>query len=201
MTRRERARLVLALEARCPRCAAAREAGGHTCLECGFALPARSGALALLRRRWISRLGWYPGDAVFAVLAAGLVATAGAASALELGRWRAGSHPGTIVIATTAPLAPAAPAGWPAGQSDWTVVLASLPAGGDDRAASTLARQALRDGLTQVRVLDSSRFASLLPGYAVVVSGVYGSLADAQTALRSVQVRGFAGAYTTFVAA
>jgi hypothetical protein len=47
------------------------------------------------------------------------------------------------------------------------------------------ARQARRRGVTSVGVLDSSRFASLHPGYWLVFAGIYGSEAEATSALRA----------------
>ena len=51
------------------------------------------------------------------------------------------------------------------------------------RAALARARAARKKGLPQVGVLDSSRYASLHPGYWVVFSGVYTSEAEATSAL------------------
>jgi hypothetical protein len=45
------------------------------------------------------------------------------------------------------------------------------------------AKTARRKGLSQVGVLDSSRYASLHPGYWIVFSGVYSSEAEATSAL------------------
>ena len=54
--------------------------------------------------------------------------------------------------------------------------------------------------LNQVGVIDSSRFASLQPGYYVVFTGVYGSKADADAAVATVRQAGFAGAYSREIA-
>lgn len=194
---------VRALRSSCPRCGAEREAGGRYCLECGLALPASAGALAALRRAWIRRLGWYPGDFVWLALAAAALAAAGAAAAVALGGWRAGTHPGTIVDPAPAAAAaglPGAGTPWPVGEAGWTVALSSLPASGGRKAADALAARATADGLPAVGVLDSSSFASLQPGYYVVFSGVYGSSSDAGAALPSVQAHGFAGAYSIRIA-
>lgn len=183
---------------RCPRCGAAREPDQRYCLECGLALPALGGTLAALRRGWIARFGWYPGDFVWVALATLVVAGALGGGAIALGRWR--TAPSRTVVAP-APAAPApAPAssaaGWPAGVRGYTVVLSSFPAGRGRAGADALAARARSAGLPQVGVLASSRFASLPPGYDVVFSGVYGSASEAQTALASALARGYAGAYT-----
>jgi hypothetical protein len=83
---------------------------------------------------------------------------------------------------------------WPAGKNGYTVVLSSLPTSAGIQAARTKAQQALAAGLPSVGVLDSSRFSSLHPGYYVVFSGVYGTLAEAQRAATSAASR-YANAY------
>jgi hypothetical protein len=105
--------------------------------------------------------------------------------------------------ATTTPRAtPAKPkpsgglAQWPAGRNGYTVVIESLPSGGGGQASALRkARQAAAAGLPQVGVLDSGKFSSLHPGYAVVFSGVYSSLAQAQTAANAAASKGFRSAY------
>ena len=49
----------------CPRCGAPRGPASVYCIECGLRLPERRGAVASLRRRWVRRIGWYPGDWVW----------------------------------------------------------------------------------------------------------------------------------------
>lgn len=70
---------------------------------------------------------------------------------------------------------------WPAGKSGWTIVLDSVPATNGRAGAAAEAKQALRLGMTQVGVLDSSRFSSLHPGYFVVFAGIYDTEAEAQS--------------------
>ncbi|HKP18320.1 MAG TPA: hypothetical protein VJT84_07560 [Gaiellaceae bacterium] len=83
---------------------------------------------------------------------------------------------------------------WPA-RDGFTIVLVSIPARGNGRAdAEQRAKEALSRGLRDVGVLDSSKFASLHPGYYVVFSGVYGSLSDAETAATRASSR-FPNAY------
>jgi hypothetical protein len=88
---------------------------------------------------------------------------------------------------TTAPPArPANPAAitWPAGQRGWTIVLLSLPQANGRDAAAAQAKKARDGGLRRVGILDSSRYASLHPGYYVVFQGVYGDEAEASSALQ-----------------
>ena len=56
---------------------------------------------------------------------------------------------------------------------------------GGRKAADARAKQARAKGLPQVGVLDSSSYASLHPGYWVVFSGIYGSEAEATSALEA----------------
>ena len=85
---------------------------------------------------------------------------------------------------------------WPVGQNGYTVVIESLPSGGGGQAAALRkARAAAAAGLPQVGVLDSGRFSSLHPGYAVVFSGVYTTFAKAQSAADAAAAKGFRSAY------
>ncbi|HEY3922451.1 MAG TPA: hypothetical protein VGL76_10090 [Gaiellaceae bacterium] len=105
-----------ALETRCPRCGAAREANQEYCVECGLRLPPLRGPIPALRRRWVRRVGWYPGDWIWVSLVTFAVAAAGAAVAIAIGSGPS-SAAGTTVVApppasvpvTTAPL-PTTPA-------------------------------------------------------------------------------------------
>ncbi|HXK13136.1 MAG TPA: hypothetical protein VNH45_01230, partial [Gaiellaceae bacterium] len=82
----ERESAISAADRTCPRCGAAREPDQRYCLECGLVLPEVSGRLPSLRRRWIRRLGWYPGDWIWVSLLTLVVAGVGAASAIILTR-------------------------------------------------------------------------------------------------------------------
>ena len=82
-----------------------------------------------------------------------------------------------------APVGPSGVAEWPTDEDGWTIALASVPQTAGRAAALTRARTARRKGLPQVGVLDSSRYASLHPGYWIVFSGVYSSEAEATSAL------------------
>jgi hypothetical protein len=159
----------------------------------------------VLRRAWVSRLGWYPGDFVWLALATAVVAAAGAAASIAVAQSRGAGRQATILAPTPSSVAvvrrsePDGKTRWPPGEAGWTVVLASAPASAGDRGAGALAARAAAGGLPQVGVLASSRYPSLLPGYEVVFSGIYGTEADAQTALRSVRARGYGGAHATRV--
>jgi ribosomal protein S27AE len=82
----ERETAISAADRTCPRCGAAREADQRYCLECGLVLPEVTGRLPSWRRRWIRRLGWYPGDWIWVSLLTLVVAAAGATSAIILTR-------------------------------------------------------------------------------------------------------------------
>jgi len=91
--------------------------------------------------------------------------------------------PRTTAPTTTTPPRPPATLAWPRDRRGWTIVLVSLPQsvgrdGADERAA-----EARRGGLPNVGVLNSSRFASLHPGYFVVFTGIFDSQAEATSAL------------------
>jgi hypothetical protein len=84
---------------------------------------------------------------------------------------------------------------WPAGRSDWTVVLQSLPTTNGRAFALAQARAAEHAGLEDVGIIDSSQFSSLHPGYYVLFSGVYGSFDDADTAVTEARSHGYPRAY------
>jgi hypothetical protein len=224
MTRRQEA--VAAVEGRCPRCGAPRERTQEYCVECGLRLPTLRGSIPALRRRWVRRLGWYPGDWVWVSLLTLPVAVAGAAVAIAFGGESSSvaattavaraPRPITTTTAASLPTAPEpgaskrpktapattqpAPAGgrlpWPAGRNGWTIVLFSYPLTSGTIAAYSTAARAAHSGLPEVGVIDSGQFSSLHPGYYVVFSGVYSSASEAEAALRSVHASGFSSAYT-----
>jgi hypothetical protein len=204
-------------------------------VECGFRLPPSYGVVPELRRRWLRRVGWYPGDWIWTALLTLAVATAGAAAAIAVTEARdsgarrvyvtptdVGSvhepttapasvantatlptapEPTVTGPARTAPAAPPAPPNgrtpWPKDRDGWTLFLMSYPkedAAGRE-AALAAATRAAKARLPEVGILDSSRFASLHPGYYVVFSGIYSSQGRAITALRTARASGFSGAY------
>jgi len=228
--RAERRTAIAAADTTCPRCGSARAAGDRYCLDCGLPLPTVDGRIASLRRRWLRRLGWYPGDWVWLTIPSLLVAAAGAAVAIVVSdRHREANAavfsapavvsvvvPGssarprvTTVDTSTLPIPPepgsptAADNGriaWPANKNGWTIVLVSYPQQGGRSAAVATASRAVKSQLRQVGVLDSGDFPSLQPGYFVVFSGIYATKDDADAAVSTAHQAGFAGAYSRQIA-
>jgi hypothetical protein len=167
----------------CPRCQEPFATGQEYCLECGVRLdggPGRSGSA--LRSGWALRAS-----------VAALVALAGAAAAIAATDSGGGGQNvvtaiggfATAPVTTTGGASQGALGGadWPAGQDGWTVALAALPQTEGRKPALSRARAARAKKLPQVGILDSSRYASLHPGYWIVFSGVYASEAEATSAL------------------
>ena len=169
----------------CPRCREPLASGQEYCLECGARVT--DGALR-------SGSSWRSGWALRS-LAAAVVALVGAAAAIAA----TGSGGGGPAIVTAiggfatapqtttdeSPVGPSVITEWPAGEDGWTIALVTLPQTGGRPAALARARAARAKGLPQVGILDSSRYASLHPGYWIVFSGVYASEAEATSALES----------------
>jgi hypothetical protein len=204
----ERESAVAAADETCPRCGARRRRDQRYCLDCGLALPDVTGRVASLRRRWIRRFGWYPGDWVWMALLTLVIAAAGATAAVIVaektegaGRPAVATSPGATSPADRKRPAPRANGhvAWPASWNGWTIVLVSYPSTRAVDARETTAR-AVKAGLHLVGILDSSRYASLQPGYLVVFSGIYGSQDDADAAVATARQAGFAGAYSRQVA-
>ncbi|HEX7255021.1 MAG TPA: hypothetical protein VF236_03765 [Gaiellaceae bacterium] len=84
---------------------------------------------------------------------------------------------------------------WPQRRNAWTLVLLSLPTSAGRPAAVGRAREAIRAGLSEVGVLESSEYASLHPGYFVVFSGVYPTIGAAQDAVSEAAEAGYENAY------
>jgi hypothetical protein len=206
----------------CPRCGTPYAAHQEYCLECGLRLPTR-GVVTTLATSWRRRVPWYPGDWIWSALA-GLVVAAIATAVVVAATWGNGggstivatgpTRTGSVTtVGTTTPLsppiepttAPASPAPppattsgpipWPAGKNGFTVVLESIPATSGRPAALARARAALRAGLKDVGILDSSQYPSLHAGYYVVFSGIYASNVDATSAAASAKASGYADAY------
>ena len=232
----DRESAILAADRTCPRCGAPREPDQRYCLECGLALPRVEGRLPALRRRWIRRVGWYPGDWIWVSLLTLLVAAAGAGAAIYLTQRNEASgsvfvatstapvtEPSTVPTTTAAPTVdtstlPTAPEPttpgrkpkpkglkngripWPKNENGWTIVLVSYPKTTGRTAALQTADRAARGGLRQVGVLDSSRYASLQPGYFVVFTGIYPGKSDADSAVATARQAGFGGAYSRQIA-
>jgi hypothetical protein len=227
-----RALAVAAADGTCPRCGTSRASDQRYCLGCGFVLPIVTGRVASLRRAWIGRIGWYPGDWVWGTVLALVVAAAATAAAVVVasrhhargvsftsvpagvalrepatqttgaGGAPAGSRVDTATLPTPPEPGSTAAAGqngrvaWPSGETGWTIVLVSYPKTFGHPQALATASRAAKKGLSEVGVIDSSRYASLQPGYYVVFTGVYASKADADAAVTTARQAGFAGAYS-----
>jgi hypothetical protein len=119
----------------CPRCGSARGPDERYCLDCGFELPAVTGTLAALRRRWIRTIGWYPGDWVWLPLLTLVVAIAGAATAIALTGRVAPDTSNTFTVPATTPVttpstttaATTAPATTPAPPQTFSSDTSTLP--------------------------------------------------------------------------
>src|SRR5918992_5819410 len=171
----------------CPRCGARFVARQEYCLECGVRLPgpgplgySRAGVVGW-RLRTIAALLVALGGAAVAV-----TATSGGRESAEVLTATGGfaTLPTTSTLPAPEEDGPAGIVEWPAGEEGWTIALASLPQTEGRRLADTRMRQARRRGLSPVGILDSSRYASLHPGYWIVFSGIYGSEAEATSALQ-----------------
>ncbi len=80
----ERRTAIAAADTTCPRCGATRATADRYCLDCGLRLPVVAGTVPGLRRGWLRRFGWYPGDWVWLSLLTLLVAAGGAAAAIVI---------------------------------------------------------------------------------------------------------------------
>ena len=199
---------------RCPRCGTAAEAGQEYCLECGARLgrePAGATPSTAVADRSDWSAAWIlPAllGLVIAILGTGaaivisgdgeepsaiptatggsLTVTGGTPTLTAPEPTTAATTATTAPATTTAPPPPVNPAAitWPRDRRGWTIVLLSLPQSNGRDAAGAQAKKARDGGLRRVGVLDSSRYASLHPGYYVVFHGVFDSEAEASSALQ-----------------
>ncbi|HEX2110299.1 MAG TPA: SPOR domain-containing protein [Gaiellaceae bacterium] len=84
---------------------------------------------------------------------------------------------------------------WPAGREGYTVVLASYRHSRGRAFVEDQAEDAIAAGLTDVGVLDSSRFASLEAGYYVVFYGIHDTESEAVSARSRARNAGYTNAY------
>jgi hypothetical protein len=133
--------------------------------------------------------GWIVRSIVALIVAVGGAAAAIAATGSDGERARVLTATGgfaTVPSSSTLPAPEAGPSGiaeWPAGEEGWTIALASVPQTRGRGGAIARIREARKRGLSPVGILDSSRYASLHPGYWLVFVGIYGSEAEATSAL------------------
>ena len=222
----ERRTAIVAADATCPRCGTPRGPGDRYCLACGLRLPVVAGTVPALRRRWLRRLGWYPGDWVWLSLASLVVAAAGAAVAIAVttrdreAKPAVYTAPGQVAVAEPTgipvrpqstvdtrklpsapePNIPARRVSWPASENGWTIVLVSYPRVSGRATARATVDRAVKANLRRVGIIDSGNYASLQPGYYVVFTGIYASKVDADAAVGTAKQAGFAGAYSRQIA-
>jgi hypothetical protein len=205
----------VSLDDQCSRCGGRFQPFQEYCLECGSRLPGsytHGRPVSRTSRRWL----W---ATVVALLLVALVAGAiVAVAATDNGNDQAGSSktpggpkataavnskavpvPATTGLRATraarAKAARAAPVTWPAGKSGYTVVLLSIETSAGRAGADTAARNAIKAGLPDVGVLDSSDFSSIRSGFYVVFSGVYDTIQEANSALAVARSSGYELAY------
>ena len=169
----------------CPRCREPLASGQEYCLECGARVadgPLRRGPS--WRSNWALRAAATAAVAL-AGAAAAIAATGSDGSGEDIVTAIGGFATAPRTTTEESPVGPSAVTEWPPGEDGWTITLASLPQTGGRPAALARARAARAKGLPQVGVLDSSRYASLHPGYWVVFTGVYASEAEATSALET----------------
>jgi hypothetical protein len=209
----------------CPRCGSPVARGQEYCLECGARLPVAEHELVRAPAAWLWPV--LVALVVAAVAAAGVVAWRVAADGGDPELIAATTEqpavipttappepsttatPTTTAAPTTAPATTAAPpppppqdrvVSWPAGRAGYTVVLASIPEAGGRAGATARAREAIGAGLQQVGVLRSGDFATLHPGYFVVFSGIYGSMAEAEDGVAAARRAGYDTPYARQIA-
>lgn len=167
----------------CPRCGKAASDTQEFCLECGLRLPGggRFGIVSDRERR--------TGVILLVTFAA---AVGGAVAAVAATRDAGASAPPVVAlggsVTVAQPVTGPKLAAWPPGTDAWTIVLQSIPKAKGREQAVSIAAAAQQRGLPRVGILDSSRFASLHPGYWTVFTGVYETQPDATGALQQARV-------------
>ena len=165
----------------CIRCASPVDTHQEYCLVCGLRLPGRErvGPLPVDIRGLRLRIG---GLAVVACVGA-VIAIAFVSEGPANDRVRTATG-GSVVAPRTSVDPRTRLTIWPRSQSGWTIVLASIPKTGRRDKAVAIAQRARSRGLPRVGVLDSSRFASLRPGYWMTFTGRFENEAEATGSLR-----------------
>jgi hypothetical protein len=203
----------VSLDDQCPRCGERFDPFQEYCLECGARLPGsytHGRPVSRSSSRWL----WATVVALLlvALVAGAIVAVAATdnggdstGGAKAAGGKRAGlvganavAVPATTGLRTTkaarTKASRAAPITWPS-KNGYTVVLLSVETSAGREGADKAARNAIRAGLPDVGVLDSSDFSSMRSGYYVVFSGVYGTIQEANSALGVARSSGYELAY------
>ncbi len=195
--------------ANCPSCSAAVDPNQEYCVDCGSRLPQERPAKLVRTTVGAGRdprsAGWIvPAllGLVVAILGTGAAlaisddakpeaapptATGGSLTITRaLETLTPPEPPATTPAPAPRPARPAVPRTivWPPRRRGWTIVLLSVPQNSGRAAAAERAEVARRGGLRRVGVLNSSRFASLHPGYYVVFQGVFDSEAEATSVVR-----------------
>ena len=145
----------------CPRCGAPYGAGQEYCLECGLRLSATRGVVGALSTAWRGRFPRYPGDWIWAVLLALLIAVLGGVAAVILASSGKGSptliatHPGQprqpVTPVETATVAlPTVPQGTPTTNGPPTTPTKPPPATTTATAGGLITWPANRNGWTVV---------------------------------------------------
>jgi hypothetical protein len=93
----------------CPRCGTQYEPFQEYCLECGLRLPVTRGLVPALATAWRRRVPWYPGDWIWPVLGALIVAALAAAIAILVTT----DENGTTTSAATTPVPTVSTVGGP----------------------------------------------------------------------------------------
>ena len=84
----------------CPRCGTPYDPFQEYCLECGLRLPATHGVIPVLATAWRRRVHWYPGDWIWPVLGALVIAALAGAIAILV----TDKNDGTSTKAATPPV-------------------------------------------------------------------------------------------------
>jgi hypothetical protein len=166
----------------CPACGEPLASGQEYCLVCGARSTDARGSRTLPSSGWVRRAGIAAFVAVLGAVGA-VAATGNEGEGAKVVTAIGGFATAPESATGEAPVGPSGVAEWPNDEEGWTIALASLPQTSGRAAALARARTARARGLPQVGVLDSSRYASLHPGYWIVFSGVYSSEAEATSAL------------------
>jgi hypothetical protein len=106
----------------CPHCGSPFEPGQEYCLQCGGRLAAPDTLVGRLGAAWRERFGWYPGDWMWPVLLALVIALAGSVVAVAVASGNRGGKP----LVATHPGVPREPVTPPATA---TVALPTVPSG------------------------------------------------------------------------